>query len=296
MKAHALINSTAPRRPDDVVRRPWPLRALVLAVLVAGAGAVVAFASAGGSGEPTARHYAIRGIYDRDTSGTGFDEQAALGFSAIDSGPYRDQMDALAQRGLKGIVWLGPYSNETCRFARSDGWVRSHVAPIAGHPAVGAYFVDDEPDADKCPDAPSEIEARAALVKSIDPRPPTLIVMYKVDQLERFAGTVDVIGLDHYPCSLRNGCDYAVIDEQAAVADRLGIRYWGVIQAFGDDWYRLPTPHELHSQFLFWRATRMEGYLVFAWRWPRDRPEQWLANRPELRSQLASENAPPPTR
>ena len=115
--------------------------------------------------------------------------------------------------------------------------------------------------------------------------------MYQVDQLKRFAGTVDVIGLDHYPCSHRNGCDYSVIDEQAAVADRLKIRYWGVIQAFGDDWYRMPTRDELHSQFLFWRATNMEGYLVFAWRWPKKRPDLWLAHRPDLRAQLARENA-----
>lgn len=241
--------------------------------------------------EATARQYAIRGVYGRDSSATGFDEQAALGFNAIDSGPYEDQINALARHGLTGIVWLGPYSNETCRFVRSSEWVRSHLARIAGHPAVGAYFLDDEPDAARCPAAPRQISARAALVESIDPRPPTLIVMYKVDQLERFAGTVDVIGLDHYPCSRKHGCDYAVIDEQAGVADRLGIRYWGVIQAFGDDWYKLPTPEELHNQFLFWRATNMEGYLVFAWRWPRRRPDLWLANQPALRSQLAAENA-----
>jgi hypothetical protein len=271
------------------MRRPWRPRVL-LAALVAAAAAAVAYAYAARSPEPTTRHYAIRGIYDRDKSKTGFDEEAALGFNAIDSGPYRDAMDELGQRGLKGIVWLGPYSNETCRFARSDKWIRTSVARIAGHKAVGAYFIDDEPDAEKCPSAPSQIKARAALVKSIDPRPPTLIVSYKVDQLERFAGTVDVIGLDHYPCSHRNGCDYSIIDEQAAAADRLGIRYWGVVQAFGDDWYKLPTPHEVHSQFLYWRATKMEGYLVFAWRWPKDKPDQWVANRPDLQAQLAREN------
>jgi hypothetical protein len=272
-------------------RRRWLPRALLLGVLVAAAGAVVAFAIVDRSPEPTARRYAIRGIYDRDGSKTGFDQEAALGFNAIDSGPYRDQMNALRRRHLKGIVWLGPYSNESCSFQRSDRWVRSHLAGIAGHPAVGAYFIDDEPDADKCPSAPAQIKARAGLVKSIDPRPPTMIVSYQVDQLERFAGTVDVIGLDHYPCSYRHGCNYDVIDEQAAVADRLGIRYWGVIQAYGDDWYKLPTAHELHSQFLYWRATKMDGYLVFAWRWPKDRPKLWLANHRDLRAQLARENA-----
>ena len=62
------------------------------------------------------------------------------------------------------------------------------------------------------------------------------------------------------------------------------------IQAFANDYYKLPTPEELHQLFEHWRATRMEGYLVFAWRYPDDRPESWLANHPELQAQLAIEN------
>ena len=65
---------------------------------------------------------------------------------------------------------------------------------------------------------------------------------------------------------------------------------WVVIQAFANDYYKLPTPEELHQLFEHWRATRMEGYLVFAWRYPDDRPESWLANHPELQAQLAIEN------
>ena len=269
-------------------------RVAALAALTVACAASLGFYAAPGPAPPKAApkpQYEVRGIYMRDDSPSGFDHQAALGFNAIDSGPYVEQMDALGRRGLTAIVWLGPYSNESCRFERSDEWVRSHVAAIAGRREVAAYFIDDEPDAAACPDAPAHIRARAALVKSIDPRPPTLIVSYKVDQLRQFAGTVDVIGLDHYPCSIKHGCDYSKIVNQAEEADRLGIRYWGVIQAYGDDWYKLPTADELHAQFVFWRATNMEGYLVFAWKWPRESPSLWLANRPELRAQLARENA-----
>jgi hypothetical protein len=187
----------------------------------------------------------------------------------------------------------------------SDDWVRSHVRAIAtrrhrrrGHgrrrgrakPLVGAYFIDDEPDSAECPTAPAQIKARSNLVKSIDPRPPTFIVTNKEDQLKSFAGTVDIIGLDHYPCSIQHGCVYSKIQAQAATADRLHIRYWGVIQAYGDDWYKVPTAEELHQEFVHWRRTRMEGYLVFAWRYPDDQPAQWLANNPSLQAQLAIEN------
>jgi hypothetical protein len=240
------------------------------------------------------RQYLVRGIYDRDSSQTGFDREAGLGFTYIDSNPF-DDFDQLAVRGLKGFVWLGGYSNETCSFTESDEWVRKHVSAIAGNPGVGAYFIDDEPDAAKCPRAPADMKARSDLVKSIDPGPPTFLVTYKIDQFRLFAHTVDVLGLDVYPCSIQDGCDYTKIDAQAEVADKLNVRYWGVIQAFGDDWYKLPTADELHREFVHWRATNMEGYLVFAWRHPDGMRSLWLENHPDLQAQLALENnvAPP---
>jgi hypothetical protein len=250
------------------------------------------------------KRYAFRGAYDRDFSATGFNDLAAIGFNLIDSGPNRYQMRPLAARGLKGLIWLGGYSNTTCTFNESDEWVRSHVKAMArrrvGHSSkyrlrrksgVGAYLVDDEPSATECPSAPAQMKARSRLVKSIDPRPPTLVVINRDEQLKLFARTVDVIGLDHYPCSIRDGCEYSKIDRQAATADRLGIRYWGVIQAVGDDWYKIPTPEELHQQFVHWRATKMRGYLVYAWHYPEDNPSLWLANNSALRHQLALENA-----
>jgi hypothetical protein len=261
---------------------------------------VVPHASPSAQGASKPKRYAVRGIYDRDLG-----RQPTLGFNFIDTGPGRDQVRAIAARGLKPFVWLGGYSNTNCEFNESDDWVRSHVRAIAGTrrgrrgpgrrvrraPLVGAYFIDDEPSAVECPTAPAQIKARSRLVKSIDPRPPTFIVSNHVEQFALFAGTVDVLGLDHYPCSIRHGCVYSKIDKQAAVADRLGVRYWGVIQAFGDEWYKVPTPQELHRQFVHWRTTNMEGYLVYAWRSPDDAPSSWLANKPALQAQLAVENA-----
>ena len=242
----------------------------------------------GGSGSPS---YGVRGVYDRDFSPTGFDDEAAIGFNFIDSSPNLDQMDALAARGLKGFLWLGGYSNTSCTFRNSDDWVISHVKEVAGHPGVGAYFIDDEPDSDACPTAPAQMAQRSALVKSLDPEPPTLVVIERLERLKLFAGTADVLGLDRYPCSIKNGCDYSKIHAQAEEADRLGIRYWGVIQAYGDDWYKVPSPEEMHGQFEHWRSTNMEGYLVFAWRYPDDSPSTWLANNSALQAQLAIENA-----
>jgi hypothetical protein len=276
-----------------------PLRPLARAVMaLALIAAPATLAGCGGHGSGAAAEtraggtpYPLRGIYSRDGSPTGFDDEARLGFNLIDTAPDRSELKALQARGLKGFIWLGGYSNTRCAFNESDAWVRAHVRAIAGSPAIAGYFIDDEPDAALCPTAPAQMKARSALVKSIDPRPPTFIASYQVDQFARFAHTVDIIALDHYPCSHSHGCDYSVIDQEAAEADRLGIRYWGVIQAHGDEWYRVPTPAELREEFDHWRATRMEGYLVFAWRWPRDQPSLWLQNNLALQRALAAENA-----
>jgi hypothetical protein len=270
------------------------------ALIVIACGSEQGPASAAQGASKKGKRYPVRGIYDRDVN-----RQAALGFNFMDTGPDRDTVRGIAARGLRPFIWLGGYSNGDCAFVESDDWVRSHVRALATKirprrkhgrrrprpkPLVGAYFIDDEPDAAECPSAPAQVKARSELVKSIDPRPPTFIVTNKEDQLARFAHTVDIIGLDHYPCSITNGCDFSKIDAQAAEADRLGIRYWGVIQAHGDAWYKVPTPDELHQEFVHWRRTHMEGYLVFAWQYPRDDPAHWLSNNPSLQAKLAIEN------
>jgi len=241
--------------------------------------------------------YSIRGIYDRDLSSTGFGDLKSLGFNYIDSGPG-DDFGALAAANLKGFVWLGGYDNSSCQFNDSDATVSSQVSNLVDAAGVGAYFIGDEPDPFACPTAYAQFKARSELVKSIDPAKPTLIVVdsnsgqQTLQQIPEWKGTADVIGLDAYPCYPDLPCDYQWIDTVAQTADDAGLDYWGVVQSFGDasEGFRLPTPDELHQQFIHWRATKMKGYLVFAWRWPRDQSSLWLANHPELQSQLAVEN------
>jgi hypothetical protein len=233
--------------------------------------------------------YAIRGMIDRDSSPSGYDQIARLGFNWIDSGPAQ----AMELTGnLKAPVWLGGYSNATCTFYEPDSWVREKVKTLLGSRHVGAYWVDDEPDAALCPSAPAQMKARTDLIHSLDPAGKTFIVIYKNEQFPLWKGTVDFIGIDKYPCNVKlNGCDYSGIDEAAALADSLGMPYIGVIQAFGDDYYKMPTPAEIHTEFAHWRATKMMGYLIYAWHWPRNNPALWLANAPEVQQQLAIENS-----
>jgi hypothetical protein len=235
----------------------------------------------------------VRYVYGNDSSASGFDLQVAAGFTTIDLGAYLSELEALPD-GTQALVWLGDYDNTTCTWERSDDWIVTHVGAIAGHPKIAGYFIADEPHLWDCPNAPADVQRRSQLVKSVDPNPPTLVVIEPQSQspgnpYAPYVGMADVIGVERYPCSLASGCVFSKIDDQIALAEAAGIpRYWALIQAFGTpDYYRLPTAEELHEEFRHWRASRMEGYMVFAWSWK----DNLLEDHPDLLQALWEENA-----
>jgi hypothetical protein len=252
--------------------------------------------------------YQHRGLFSREEDGS-FDRIASLGFNLIDSVPGTV---ADVPPGLEAKVWVGDYDDETCAFEMSDAELSAHVEALAGDRRVAVWFISDEPRPD-CADVYAQHEARAALIRSIDPGAEVLIVIdgnsgaKTLAQIPRWRGIADHIGINPYTCWHGQDCRLDWIDRIADEADAAGLDYWGVIQAFGEPEGggftmcalsacgepRLPTPEELRRQFDRWRATRMTGYLVFDWRWPDDAPALWLANQPDLQAALASENARP---
>jgi hypothetical protein len=239
---------------------------------------------------PSTRQLVVRGSYGKDSSATTFDHIIAAGFTVVDRGAYQDALDALPS-GTKGWVWLGDYDNTTCTWEKSDDWIRSHVSAIAGHPKIAGYYIADEPHVWECSRAPSDVRARATLVKSLDPGPPTFIVLQPHspgNPYTPYVGTVDVIGVERFPCSYDNGCVMTKIDDAIQLAAEAGVpRYWAIIQAFADSYYRLPTADELREEFRRWRLSRMEGYLVFSWNYG----TETLDNHPDLVEVLKAENA-----
>ena len=214
----------------------------------------------------------VRGAYGHDGSPTGVTEMKATGFNSVTVQPWRDHLDQLSAQGLLGLVWLFGYDNATCSFERDDTWVQEIVGDIAGHPAILAYNVADEPNVFQCPSAPDQIRARAALVKQLDPSKPTYTVVAAWDGREgfpyqHFAGTTDIMGLDVYPCAYSlPTCKFEDIDRAIAEADADGVaRYWAILQDFSDNWYRSPSALELQTQFDHWARSRMEGYFVYSW-------------------------------
>jgi hypothetical protein len=244
----------------------------------------------------------IRGVYGKDTSSSGYGVIAANGFNSVMTGPYRQQLDPLAAEGLKGIVWLGNFRNAPiCGFDRDDASVTSLVTAIAGHPAILAYYLGDEPHVSECPNAPSLFRQRSNLVHSLDARSTTFTVIQASENgishdYAPWAGSVDIIGFDVYPCARATAaCNFGAIDAAIQAIRSAGItRFWAIVQDFQDCYYRLPTPQELGAQFDHWAKSAMSGYFVFSWNYQPADPRcigVSLSGHPDNIAELKYENS-----
>jgi hypothetical protein len=263
------------------VRIPFVLIALAVAVLtlaspaVASNGPSIASSATSGVVQPLATSPTgfVRGMYGKDSSHSGFDLMAGLGFNTVMTGPYPQLLDPVATKGLEGIVWLGNWLNApTCKFERNDATITTQVTAVAKQRAILAYYLGDEPHVSECPQAPAMFKKRTELVHSLAPGSVTFTVIQQsengtVRNYAPWAGAVDVIGFDIYPCSkASSSCNFGAIDAAIAAIEGAGIkRYWAIIQDFQDCYYRLPTPQELRAQYDHWARSNMSGYLVFSW-------------------------------
>lgn len=73
--------------------------------------------------------------------------------------------------------------------------------------------------------------------------------------------------LGPYPCDRNQPCDFSWIDQIISAANRAGLTYWGVVQAFDDATWRWPAVDELTHMLNQWAASAEKGYGVFAWTW-----------------------------
>ena len=217
----------------------------------------------------------VVGVFNNDGTPTGHDRIAQAGFNTVIEGAYVQLLDEVAADGLNAIVWVGPYNEDTCEFEKDDAWIREYVGNVAGHEAILAYYIDDEPGrarVEGCPNVVNQVRERSDLVKSIDPGATTFLALAAGDGQEDypwqyFTDTVDILGLVVYPCNVQKGCTFDHIQNAIDEAESDGVdRYWAIIQAFGDHWYKQPTYDELQDQINYWADnSSMEGYLLFKW-------------------------------
>lgn len=118
------------------------------------------------------------------------------------AGPDKGQMDACHARGLKVIYSIKDIYHGT-RWApagiRSEadevGWITERVALHRRHPALLAWYINDELPVEMV----DRLAARQRLMEELDPDHPTWVVLYQYDQVGQYMDTFDVIGTDPYP-------------------------------------------------------------------------------------------------
>jgi len=264
----------------------WSVLLGVVAALSASGAAVVPATSGRMSTNPVGEVAARKGnppryryIFSSDSAPTAV---ASHGWNLLDVSS-QSAADQLPGR-TRGMMYIGDYDNSTCDWEVSDIELTAKVAAMAGDPKVAGYYFSDEPDPHACPTAPGQHRARSQLIHGLDPGKMTVMTMdsnsghASLDQIPLWVGAADYVGLDPYPCYHGAPCKYAWINAIIEAADRAGLSYWGVVQAFQDSTWRWPTAREERHMLCQWANSHESGYVVFSWTWA----GQSLSNRPRL--------------
>jgi hypothetical protein len=189
----------------------------------------------------------------------------------------------------KAMVWVGNWTKSSCTWAISDAslsaLITTYVKPNIAH--VYGFYIADEPDHAPCPSAPAALRARTALIHSLLPGYPTYAVIEFPSNYAKFNGTVDIMGIDPYPCHRGASCSTTEIPSYIAALKSAGVhRYWGVLQAFQDSYYRFPTAAELTAMISQWMASQWSGQQTFAWQYAGNN----LSDHPDLLAVLTRLN------
>jgi hypothetical protein len=237
---------------------------------------------------PSPSNAIVKGYYDQGSNQlSDWSRYRGYGFNLVLAGKNTRLLDRLKADGAS--AWFQPDVWTGCGYQRSISEALGRARRAVATGAVSGFYVADEPSASMCPSAPAQIAAWTAILHAHFPGIPTILATYDSTDLGDFAHSADEFALDVYPCQYGNGCDYSWITELAAAADRLGLKYVGVVQAFGGDGhYDLPTASQLRQIIHTWQGTNELGYLVYAFSAEGMPPSSWLQNHPDLLSVIAA--------
>jgi hypothetical protein len=207
--------------------------------------------------------------------GTPFNSVLDYGMTGRPVEETRAYLDAAEARGIKVIFCLNDvYPSATHRerlgeWEGNDAILRGVVSTFRDHPALVAWYNNDELPVEKVP----EIEGYYREIASLDRAHPQLLVHYRAGSWRAFLEAADIIGLDNYPIprSPAAALGDALRAARGEIADRKPV--WAVIQSFAWYQHREPAQHVVPGD----RDT------------PRARlptPEEWDAGRPPTREEL----------
>lgn len=191
--------------------------------------------------------------------------------------PSREQMDLAQRYGLKVIYSIKDwyYGSEGCPAdiksrADEEGKVRQRVREFRTHPALLAWYLNDELSQSYM----EQLNAHERWVGQEDPDHPTWVVLYQVNQVRDYLDSFDVIGTDPYPIG-RSGASMAASWTAQTRRQVRGARpLWQVPQVF--NWanyhekdakpgYRTPTFDEMRSMAWQCIAEGANGLVFYSW-------------------------------
>lgn len=280
--------------------------------------------STGGGGTSyTTLHY---------TANIGSDQAfaASLGFNMFDIAGSQSNPSGLNSRvnalptGVKALVWVGNLDNApkggTCPapgFSYSQ--FTAQVDALKNNPRVFGYYLADEPHPSVCPNAASDIKARADYIHSHAPGQKAFIVVLdgynlcdgnygcEYAALNPSKTHVDYIGLDPYPCHYDSSlnpvpCDTSEITDRVNSAIANGIPKSAIVPTFqtfgqagrtdgGSIYYRLPTTSELTDMINLWHSLVPHPAFDYAYSFgTQGTSPQAIVNHPEIQTIVKNHN------
>ena len=159
-------------------------------------------------------------------------------------------------------------------------WVYETVRKFRGHPALLAWYTNDERPVADIP----KLAARQRWVEELDPDHPTWSVQDVFSEARHYLGTYDVLGMDPYPIP-KKPIETVISSMRQGVAGTFGTKaIWQVPQAFGWGWLkrketkgqRAPTQKEMSNMGWQSIAGGANGLIFYAYQHlsePHDDPE-----------------------
>ena len=188
--------------------------------------------------------------------------------------PKRADLDVAHECGKMSMISIKDYHFGTAhcpdRIRRQDDEedaVREVVAEFKDHPALLAWYVNDELDVGKAP----RMRRRQELMEKLDPDHPTWGCIYQVNDALGYVGTCDVIGSDPYPIPGDIAAAFGTTEKtRRGLLDARPV--WQVPQAF--DWSayhkppregeRAPTEDEMRNMTWQCIAGGANGIVYYA--------------------------------
>ena len=189
----------------------------------------------------------------------------------------REQMDEFHAAGIKVIYSIKEVYRgrpgcpaEITDAASEDAWVESHVRSLMDHPALLAWYVNDE----MCDAWEERLRRRYELLRRTDPGHPVYAVLCQIGSLRRVLGTFDVIGTDPYPVGRKDPEPISMVADWTERTRRAvfgGKPVWQVPQIF--DWggyktwkgftTRAPTEAEMRNMAWQCVASGADGVVPY---------------------------------